>query len=107
MGEAEYFGGGLLPVVGEIVVKAGKFKWTPHLTGHDLRADPSLAHQEPAADQFVHGLSHSGAGQVELGGEVDFVFQAATRFQEPTVDGRFNALYDLMVEGDGGGAIDV
>ena len=107
VGEAQYLGGGFFAVVGEIVKQAGELQRAPDLAGDHLRSHATLADQQAGADQFVHGFAHGGPGQVELRREVDFVVQPAARLQDSAVDGRLDPLNHLVVQGYGGGTVDV
>ncbi|MDQ0823090.1 hypothetical protein QFZ69_003969 [Arthrobacter sp. V1I7] len=98
---------GFFAVVGEVVEQTGELQWTADLAGNHLRSHAAFADQQAGADQFVHGLAHGRAGQIELGRKVDFVVEAAARFQDTAVDGGLDALNYLVVQGHGGGAVDV
>ena len=104
--EAEHVGGGLAAVVAEVVVEAGQFQRAADLAGDHLGADAALADQQAGADQLIHGFAHGGPGKVQLGGQVDLIFQPAAGLQQPRVYRGLDALHHLVVQRHWGRAVD-
>ena len=105
-GEFKQLRAGRLAGFDDVIVQAAERFGPAELGPYDLGADSALADQQSFLDQLLNSLTGGGPGKAQPAGERQLVFQAITWGQRTGVDGVFDGLRKLVVEGDRGVALE-